>query len=67
MFDGKQADTVTINKQFIDATGVKFNIDEMECDGTFLLLLGNTLSNGVQFVPSFAQSNSRDIRPSLNK
>ena len=54
----KQADTVTINKQFIiDATGVKFNIDQMRPMNLYVRV-GNTLSNGVQFVPSFAQSNS---------
>ena len=54
----KQADTVTINKQFItDSTGVKFNIDQMRPMNLYVRV-GNTLSNGIQFVPSFAQSAS---------
>ncbi|OBT27902.1 hypothetical protein A9266_04345 [Vibrio tasmaniensis] len=54
----KKDDTVTINKQFIlDATGVKFNIDQMRPMNLYVRV-GNTLSNGIQFVPSFAQSNS---------
>ncbi|MCK8074028.1 hypothetical protein [Vibrio sp. 1CM23M] len=54
----KQADTVTINKQFIiDATGIKFNIDQMRPMNLYVRV-GNTLSNGIQFVPSFAQSAS---------
>ncbi len=49
---------MTINKQFIlDATGVKFNIDQMRPMNLYVRV-GNTLSNGIQFVPSFAQSNS---------
>ncbi|MEZ9657065.1 hypothetical protein AB4277_20625 [Vibrio splendidus] len=55
----KQADTVTINKQFItDSTGVKFNIDQMRPMNLYVRM-GNTLSNGIQFVPSFAQSPSK--------
>ncbi|MCK8075784.1 hypothetical protein MSG34_06405 [Vibrio sp. 1CM2L] len=54
----KKADTVTINKQFIiDATGDKFNIDQMRPMNLYVRV-GNTLSNGIQFVPSFAQSAS---------
>lgn len=54
----KQADTVTINKQFItDSTGVKFNIDQMRPMNLYVRV-GNTLSNGIQFVSSFAQSAS---------
>ncbi|MEZ9346255.1 hypothetical protein AB4166_05230 [Vibrio splendidus] len=54
----KKVDTVTINKQFIiDATGDKFNIDQMRPMNLYVRV-GNTLSNGIQFVPSFAQSNS---------
>lgn len=54
----KKDDAVTINKQFIlDATGVKFNIDQMRPMNLYVRV-GNTLSNGIQFVPSFAQSNS---------
>ena len=54
----KQADTVTINKQFItDSTGLKFNIDQMRPMNLYVRV-GNTLSNGIQFFPSFAQSAS---------
>ncbi|MDN2668532.1 hypothetical protein OW495_17545 [Vibrio sp. 14N.309.X.WAT.E.F5] len=54
----KKDDTVPINKQFIlDATGVKFNIDQMRPMNLYVRV-GSTLSNGIQFVPSFAQSNS---------
>ena len=54
----KQADTVTINKQFIiDNSGIKFNIDQMRPMNLYVRV-GNTLSNGIQFVPSFAQSAS---------
>ena len=54
----KKSDTVTINKQFIiDATGDKFNIDQMRPMNLYVRV-GSTLSNGIQFVPSFAQSNS---------
>ena len=54
----KKADTVTINKQFIiDATGDKFNIDQMRPMNLYVRV-GSTLSNGIQFVPSFAQNNS---------
>ncbi|MFA0158144.1 hypothetical protein [Vibrio sp. 10N.261.46.A3] len=54
----KKADTVTINKQFIiDNSGIKFNIDQMRPMNLYVRV-GNTLSNGIQFVPSFAQSAS---------
>ena len=54
----KKADTVTINKQFIiDSTGDKFNIDQMRPMNLYVRV-GNTLSNAIQFVPSFAQSAS---------
>ena len=54
----KKADTVTINKQFIiDNSGIKFNIDQMRPMNLYVRV-GNTLSNGIQFVPYFAQSNS---------
>ena len=49
---------MTINKQFIlDNIGVKFNIDQMRPMNLYVRV-GNTLSNGIQFVPSFAQSAS---------
>ncbi len=55
----KKSDTVTINKQFIlDNIGVKFNIDQMRPMNLYVRV-GNTLSNGIQFVPSFAQSASK--------
>ena len=55
----KKADTVTINKQFIiDSTGDKFNIDQMRPMNLYVRV-GNTLSNAIQFVPSFAQSASK--------
>ncbi len=54
----KKSDTVTINKQFIiDNSGIKFNIDQMRPMNLYVRV-GNTLSNGIQFVPSFAQSAS---------
>ncbi|MEZ8794653.1 hypothetical protein AB6D86_22555 [Vibrio splendidus] len=54
----KKSDTVTINKPFIlDNIGVKFNIDQMRPMNLYVRV-GNTLSNGIQFVPSFAQSAS---------
>ncbi|PTP09659.1 hypothetical protein CWN85_10535 [Vibrio splendidus] len=54
----KKSDTVTISKQFIlDNIGVKFNIDQMRPMNLYVRV-GNTLSNGIQFVPSFAQSAS---------
>lgn len=54
----KKSDTVTINKQFIiDNSGIKFNIDQMRPMNLYVRV-GNTLSNGIQFVPSFAQSTS---------
>ncbi|WP_059020604.1 hypothetical protein [Vibrio coralliirubri] len=54
----KKSDTVTINKQFIiDNSGIKFNIDQMRPMNLYVRV-GNTLTNGIQFVPSFAQSAS---------
>ncbi|MCF7506265.1 hypothetical protein [Vibrio sp. L3-7] len=54
----KQADTVTINKQFIlDNIGEKFDIDSSRPMNLYVRV-GNALSNGIQFVPSFAQSES---------
>ncbi|OED62390.1 hypothetical protein A143_13220 [Vibrio splendidus ZS-139] len=54
----KQVDTVTINKQFIlDNIGEKFDIDSSRPMNLYVRV-GNALSNGIQFVPSFAQSES---------
>ncbi|ARP37937.1 hypothetical protein [Vibrio syngnathi] len=54
----KKADTVRIDKQFIkDNVGVTFNLKQMRPMNLYVRV-DDTLSNGIQFVPSFAQNGS---------
>lgn len=54
----KKADTVRIDKQFIkDNVGVTFNLKQMRPMNLYVRV-DDTLSNGIQFVPTFAQNAS---------
>ncbi len=54
----QNTDTITIDNDFIDAnSSIKFDITDQRPMNLYVRV-GNTLSNGIQFVPSFAQSAS---------